>query len=226
MVAADGDVARQLWGRINIHNYRLDVRKAPLLRVFIAHDAANGRWVMQQMIHHLIEDMPTMKIVQDEIQVHLDGRGNGSVRPLPFRNFVAQAKLGVPCEEHTSFFRKLLGDVDEPTTPFGLSDVRGDGSGIQEGYSFVDPALARRLRDRARAFGVSAASIFHLAWAQVVARVSSRDNDVVFGTLLLGRMQGSEGSDRIRARASTPCPFAFASVIRASRRVFEIHMFY
>ena len=60
--AADGDVAQQLWARINLRNYRLDVREAPLMRIFIAHDAANDRWVMQQMVHHLIEDQATMKI--------------------------------------------------------------------------------------------------------------------------------------------------------------------
>ena len=32
--------------------------------------------------------------------------------------------------------------------------------------------LARRLRERARALGVSAASLCHLAWALVLARVS------------------------------------------------------
>jgi amino acid adenylation domain-containing protein len=194
--AADGDVARQLWARINIRNYRLEVREAPLMRVFIAHDAANGCWVMQQMIHHLIEDMPTMKIVQDEIYALLQDRGNELPPPVPFRNFVAQSRLGVPQEEHETFFRKLLGDVDEPTTPFGLSDVQGDGSGIQEGFSLVDAALARRLRETARAFGVSAATVFHLAWAQVLALVSARD-DVVFGTVLLGRMQAGEGADRV-----------------------------
>ena len=150
---------------------------------------------MMQLLHHLAGDHTTMEVMQEEIQAHLLGRSSQLPAPLPFRNLVAQARLGVSQEEHEAFFRKMLGDVEEPTAPFGLLDVQGDGTGIEEARVALDAPLARRLRERARKLGVSAASLCHLAWAQVLARVSGRE-DVVFGTVLFGRMQGGAGADR------------------------------
>src|SRR6202034_817536 len=97
---------------------------------------------------------------------------------------------------HETFFQKMLGDVTEPTTPFELLNVQGDGTGVVEARRVVDGTLASRLRISARKLGVSAASICHVAWAQVLARVTGR-GDVVFGTVLFGRMQGGAGSDRV-----------------------------
>ncbi|WP_240325821.1 condensation domain-containing protein, partial [Pseudomonas syringae] len=84
---------------------------------------------------------------------------------------------------------------DEPTLPFGLQQVHGDGHGIEEDQLAVGADLSRRLRVQARQLGVSAASLVHLAWARLLGQVSGRD-DVVFGTVLLGRMQGGDGADR------------------------------
>ena len=71
--------------------------------------------------------------------------------PVPFRNFVAQARLG-RSEEQEAFFREMLGDVEEPTAPFGLLEARGDGTGIEEARMELDARLAARLRGRARAW--------------------------------------------------------------------------
>ena len=193
--ATAGDVAQQLSARFDSRHFRFDLGQAPLLRLFIAHDAANGRWLMLQLHHHLAIDQTTLEIMQEEILAHLQGRGGELPAPVAYRNFLAQARLGTSREEHEAFFKDMLGDVDEPTTPFGLTDVRGDGSDMADAWQWLDLSLARRLRERARALGVTTASLFHLAWAEVLARVSGRD-DVVFGTVLFGRVQAGEGGDR------------------------------
>jgi hypothetical protein len=190
-----GEIAEQLRARFDPRHYRLDVRHAPLVRAVIAHDPVHDRWILLQLSHHLVDDYTSLKFLFAEIQVSLQGRTEQLAAPLPFRNLVAQARLGMSREEHETFFRKLLGDVEEPTVPFGLTDVQGDGSGVEEVRREVDTPLARRLRDRARALGVSAASLFHLAWAHVLARGSGR-MDVAFGTVLFGRMQGGEETNR------------------------------
>ncbi len=73
--------------------------------------------------------------------------------------------------------------------------MQGDGRHIKEASLALAPQLNLRLRTHARQRGVSAASLVHLAWGQVLGTVSSK-RDVVFGTVLMGRMQAGEGADR------------------------------
>jgi amino acid adenylation domain-containing protein len=193
--AGAGEMAEQLRARYSPRSYRMDVRHAPLVRVAIAHDEEEGRWLMLNLLHHLAGDYLTMEVIQQEIEVYLLGEGNQLPRPLPLRNLVGQARLGMSREEHEEYFRPLLADVEEPTAPFGLLNVRGDGTRIDQATMKVNAALSRRIRERARELGVSPASLCHVAWAQVVARTSGRE-DVVFGTAF-GRMRGAEGSDRV-----------------------------
>jgi amino acid adenylation domain-containing protein len=193
---AGPDAAGQLWRRYDPRQFRMDLRRAPLRRACVAEDRARGRWLLLMLTHHLTSDHESLEVMQEEISAHLRGLESELPAPLPFRGYVAQARLGVSREEHERFFCGMLGDVEEPTAPFGLLDVRGDGSGIEQAQLDVEGGLAARLRERARALGVSAATVCHVAWAQVLARASGRD-DVVFGTVLFGRMQGGEGADRV-----------------------------
>ena len=59
-----GDVAEQLCARFDPRHYRLDVRQAPLLRVYIAQDAAQGRWLLLLLLHHLAVDHTTLEVMQ------------------------------------------------------------------------------------------------------------------------------------------------------------------
>ena len=186
------DIVQELRRRFDRRHYRLDLRQAPLMHVFIARDAENARWVALQHYHEIAFDASTILIVQQEVQAHLLNRADQLPPPVPYRNFVAQVRQRNFEEDHKRFFQKMLGDVGEPTLPFGLADLLGDGSDFVEARQPVDESLAVRLQAGARANHVSAASVFHLAWALVLARVSGRD-DVIFGTVLSGRMRGGSG---------------------------------
>ncbi|WP_161795326.1 non-ribosomal peptide synthetase, partial [Xanthomonas sp. GPE 39] len=192
---ADGDVATQLQSRFDPRHWRMDVRQAPLMRGFAAYDPANDRWLLQLLSHHLALDHTTLEIVLEEVKCHLCGEAASLPPSVPFRNFVAQSLLGVSREEHEAYFRTLLGDVDESCAPFGLADVQSDGSDVEEVRFELPARLSALLCSHARTLGVSVASLFHLAWAQVVARATGHER-VVFGTVLFGRMQGGAGSDR------------------------------
>ncbi|MBJ2160470.1 condensation domain-containing protein, partial [Variovorax sp. IB41] len=122
------DVAAQLAAYVHPSHYRIDVREAPMIRAIAAHDDASNRWLLQLPSHHLVLDHTTLDLLVEEIALIEQGRQAELPEPVPFRRFVAQARLGVSQAEHEAFFRRMLGDVDEPTAPFNLLDVQGDGT--------------------------------------------------------------------------------------------------
>ncbi|WP_152978769.1 non-ribosomal peptide synthetase, partial [Pseudomonas mediterranea] len=195
LAAGAGDVVTLLQERFDPRHYRLDITRAPMMRLVFAQDAANQRWVAMLLFHHMALDHTAMEVVRHEMQAHLLGEAEPLTAAVPYRNYVAQARLGVSHAEHEAFFREMLGDVDEPTLPFGLQDVQGDGRDIEEARLPVDLSVCLRLRAQARQLGVGAASLVHLAWGQVLSQVCGK-RDVVFGTVLMGRMQGGDGADR------------------------------
>jgi amino acid adenylation domain-containing protein/thioester reductase-like protein len=171
----------------------MDLRQAPLTRLRAAKNPANGEWFLGVQRHHLTSDHVTLELVSADVVAHLDGH----VLPasVPYREHVAQALAYASTHDAEAFFRAKLSDIDEPTAPFALLDVFGDGTHIKEACQRIDPQLATRVRSQARRLGVSAATLFHAAWSIVVARTSGR-HDVVFGSVLLGRLQGSSGAQR------------------------------
>ncbi|KAG0161906.1 hypothetical protein DFQ30_004959, partial [Apophysomyces sp. BC1015] len=190
--AADGSIAEQLARRFDPRHTRVDLTQAPLLRFAVAQDM-DGHWMVVQLLHHLIGDHSTLEVMHTEIQAFIKGEYAMLPAAQPFRNLVAQARLCVGQAAHERFFTEQLADIEEPTLPFGLSEVHRDGAQVSEAHRMLPQALNDRLRAHAKRLGVSLASLCHLAWAQVLARASGQPR-VVFGTVLFGRMQAGEGA--------------------------------
>nr|WP_323872207.1 non-ribosomal peptide synthetase [Xenorhabdus sp. 18] len=189
------DVIAQLRAATDPRRHRLDLRLAPLFATDIAHDPQHNQWLLVLRFHHLVSDHMAMELIFAEMAQILLGKAETLPAALPYRNFVAQT-LSVPAAEHEAYFRRQLADIEEPTAPFGLLEIPRNNGVINEETLLLEPALANTIRTQARRLGVSSGVLFHVTWAQVLAKISGHD-DVVFGTVLLGRLQGVSGADRI-----------------------------
>ena len=92
--------------------------------------------------------------------------------------------------------------------------TRGDGNQIKKYSLRLDAVESRPAPLPARFLGVSAPSLFHLAWATVLAATSGERDDVVFGTVLVGRLQGGDGATARWGCLSIPCRCVWISIMR------------
>ncbi|PHM76096.1 Amino acid adenylation [Xenorhabdus cabanillasii JM26] len=189
------NVLAQLRAHTDPRQHRLDLSRAPLFAADIAFDPAQNEWLLALRFHHLVSDHMTMELIFAEIELILQGRTETLPTALPYRNFIAQI-LSIPAAIHETYFRDRLADIDSPTAPFGVLTISSNDTPIAEARLSVEPALAEAIRLQARRLGVSSSVLFHVAWAQVLAQASGCD-DVVFGSVLLGRLQGGVGADQI-----------------------------
>ncbi|WP_448622331.1 amino acid adenylation domain-containing protein [Dickeya fangzhongdai] len=193
---AKGPIMAQLVERYHPSHYRIDLTQAPLLSLYTAQDPQSGRFDMLMLLHHLIDDIASLQIMIQDITAFLLGRGQQLPAPQPFRRLIASVRNGTTEAEHEQFFRQMLGDIDAPTLALGMSTGTANNASVVELRQNVEPAVVARLRAHARRLGVSMGSLCHLVWGQVMARASDSDT-VVFGTILLGRLQAGEGADQI-----------------------------
>ncbi|MFE5581702.1 amino acid adenylation domain-containing protein [Kitasatospora sp. NPDC056531] len=175
---------------------RMPLDRAPLIRLRAGLEPDTGVWHAALSLHHVLHDASSLGLLFAELAAHMDGRADALPEPVQYRDFVAHTGRRPAGPDAGSFFTELLGDVTEPTVMFGLHDVHGDGRQVVEARRSLDEDLGRRVRALAAELRISPATLFHVGWALTVASCANRD-DVVFGTVLSGRLQGPAGTDRM-----------------------------
>ncbi|NQZ08854.1 MAG: amino acid adenylation domain-containing protein, partial [Algicola sp.] len=189
------DVLTQMQALCAPEVQQMDMSAAPLLAVKIMADPASGLHYLLLQFHHLICDHVGLEIIQQELLAYERGEVEALATPMPYREFIAHAQYQGEQHDAIGYFSDIFGDVDEPTLAFNLTDVQGDGSQIVEMRETVPPQISHQLREVAKSLKVSPAVLFHTAWAMLIGACSGRD-DVVFGTVVSGRLQGTQGAQQ------------------------------
>ncbi|PHM66698.1 Amino acid adenylation [Xenorhabdus stockiae] len=198
----ENNIQGQLLAHTDPRQHRIDLTRSPLFTADIAHDTAQNEWLLVLRFHHLVSDHVTLELIFDEIALILHKQETALPAVLPYRNFIART-LSETTSEHEDYFRSRLADIDAPTAPFGVLSIPNNenpeaeqNDSITEAHLPLSPELSGSIRALARQLKVSPSVLFHVAWAQVLAQTSNRD-DVVFGSVLSGRLQGGAGADHI-----------------------------
>ncbi|MFJ9773642.1 amino acid adenylation domain-containing protein [Kitasatospora sp. NPDC101157] len=219
LLAPDRDAEEQIRALL-VAPRPMAVDRAPLLRLVVAEDPHSERRFLLLNVHHLIEDATSLRLTLEELGLHLTGRTDLLQPPAPYREFVAHTLHNQATDEVEAYFRAALGDVTEPTTPFGLADVHGDGRGVERLRRALPDDLTREVRAQAQRLRLSPAVLFHAAWACVVAAGSGRD-DVVFGAIMSGRMQGVPGVERMLGNFINTLPMRVGLAGRSVRTLID-----
>ncbi|MBD2816404.1 amino acid adenylation domain-containing protein, partial [Xenorhabdus sp. Flor] len=217
--ATTENIPAQLLAHTDQRYHRLDLSRAPLFAADIAHDPAQEEWLLALRFHHLVCDHMTLALIFAEIAEIQQGHTETLPAVLPYRNFIAQT-LSVPAAVHEAYFRARLADIDTPTAPFGVLSMQNDHEPIVEAQLLLEPILAEAIRTQTRSLGVSPGVLFHVAWAQVLAQTSGCD-DVVFGSVLLGRLSGGIGTARTLGMFINTLPVRISLADRSVQEVVQ-----
>ncbi|WP_075343710.1 non-ribosomal peptide synthetase [Tenacibaculum agarivorans] len=187
------DIRVQLEGLVASGNHWMDVSKAPLLDVKYIDDDENEAYYLLVNNHHLIIDHVGLEKIITEVNVHLLGHGDILPPPVLYRDFIGHTLHQQATNDSETYFKEAFGSIDEPTYPFNLSNVRGNGTEISEASIGLPKELSKEIRTTCTDLGITPAILFHAAFGIVVGTCSN-NKQALFGSLFSGRLQGALGA--------------------------------
>ncbi|NQZ08831.1 MAG: amino acid adenylation domain-containing protein, partial [Algicola sp.] len=199
-LGAETSVKQAFYDHVECGEHRINLESAPLMKVQIAHDKSpdkgkskgKGKYFVMLHFHHLVADHISNEVLIDEMITAMRGGAIKANASALYREFVFRAQQNLLTQDVAQFFSRQLADIETPTLPFGLSNTTGNGANINEITAQIEPDVSLRIRNVMRPRKSSPAVFFHAVWA-IILRALSQENNVVFGTVLTGRMSGVQG---------------------------------
>ncbi len=187
------DIRSQMESLVESGNHWMDVSKAPLLDLKYVDDNEKGEYYLLVNNHHLIIDHVGLEKIIEEVNLHLLGHGDILPPPVLYRDFIGHTLHQQATNNSEVYFKDVLGGIDEPTYPFNLSNVRGNGTDIAEASIGLPEELSKEIRTVCTQMGITPAILFHAAFGIVVGMCSNK-KQALFGSLFSGRLQGAVGA--------------------------------
>ncbi|MDK1288429.1 non-ribosomal peptide synthetase [Pseudoalteromonas umbrosa] len=172
----------------------MDLAKAPLFHLAVV-DTAQGEHYIKLTWHHLVDDNTSLNIIVDELSAWFTGDTESLPSPISYREAVGHIQHHQKHTDAISFFESMLSDVSEPTAPFELLNVNQK---IQATELSADLPrdLSAQIRQWTSENHCSPSAFFHAVWALVISACCSKEQ-VVFGTVMSGRLQGSQWAEQM-----------------------------
>ncbi|MET8540617.1 amino acid adenylation domain-containing protein [Kitasatospora sp. NPDC004799] len=174
---------------------RFDLGVPPLLRVLLLR-AGPDRHRMVVTMHHILMDGWSLPILFGELWALYGSDGDPSVLPKvpPYRDYLAWL-VRRDKDAAREAWRTMLAGTEGPTL-VGPGDRGGPPVMLRHAIDRLGDDLAERLRETARASGVTLNRVFQVAWALLVGKLSGR-LDPVFGATVSGRPAEVPQADRM-----------------------------
>ena len=193
LVINTSDELTPLLQQLILSGHWMDVSKAPLLGLKYIDDPENDNYYLLVNNHHLVMDHVGLEKIIDEVTLYLLGEGDTLAAPVLYRDFIGHTIHQQKTNDSETYFKELLGTINEPTYPFNLSNIRGNGTEIIEASIGLSDSLSKEIRSICNELGMSPAVLFHAAYGIVVGICSNR-KEALFGSLFSGRLQGAIGA--------------------------------
>ncbi|MCO7191378.1 MULTISPECIES: non-ribosomal peptide synthetase [unclassified Pseudoalteromonas] len=175
--------------------HRMDLELAPLVQLELAHDPVTDKYCGVLKEHHILLDHISVEMIMTELA--MDEQAFRQLpEPLAYRQFIAHTLHNAEQLNTRDYFTEQLGDIDTPCHPFGLDSTQADELHCNDLHVELTLEQSQQIRTQMQQRGMSPAAFFHLAWAMVVS-ACSQSRDVVFGTVLSGRMSGQLGIEQM-----------------------------